>query len=159
RINAYAGSLLLSGAININGVFLLTVTGSGNTTFEGAVTGAGGLTKDGSGTLVLPVGNSYAGNTTLVYGTVIVSADAALGAANTDTTIDAGATLALSGGFNYSTSETLTSSGAGLNGAGALENLSGNNSWDGSIILAGSSTLKASAGNLTLSGPVNTGSF
>jgi autotransporter-associated beta strand protein len=158
-VNTLADSLILGGPINISGAFALTVTGKGNTTLQGAVSGAGGLTKNGSGTLTLPVSNSYAGNTSLLFGIIVVSSNAALGAANTTTTVNVGATLALTGGFSYTTPETVNLNGAGFNGAGALENLSGTNSFAGPMDLQSSSTIKTAAGNLTLMGPIDTAGF
>jgi autotransporter-associated beta strand protein len=159
RINTLANSLTLQGIVNINGAFVLTVTGTGNTSLKGMVSGAGGLEKDGIGTLSLAASNSYAGNSTVVVGTVVASADAALGAANTKTTVDSGATLALSGGINYSTTENLILNGTGFGGAGALRNLLGNNTFAGLITLQHDSTLNTAADSLTLKGTIDTGGF
>jgi autotransporter-associated beta strand protein len=156
-INTFTGSLILGGAININGAFTLTVAGKGNTTFKGVVSGAGGLKLSSNGALTLAASNTYSGNTTIAFGTIVVSADAGLGAAKTTTTVNAGTSLVLAGGFSYLTSETLDLNGTGFNNSGALENLNGNNTWAGPINLQSASTINAAAGTLTLSGPTNTG--
>ena len=127
-------------------------------TLSGAIGGAGGLTKQGSGTLTLSALNSYADNTIIDAGTLIVAHDGALGAANSGTFVELGATLALSGGFTYATAEALSLNGAGVGGVGALENLSGNNTFAGSINMPAPGWIVCTAGTLTLSGSINTGS-
>ena len=126
-------------------------------TLSGAIGGAGGLTKQGSGTLTLSALNSYADNTIIDAGTLIVAHDGALGAANSGTFVELGATLALSGGFTYATAEALSLNGTGVGGVGARENLSGNNTFAGSINLPAPGWIVCTAGTLTLKGNINTG--
>jgi autotransporter-associated beta strand protein len=59
--------------------------------------GNGSLIKAGAGTLALSGANTYAGQTTVNAGTLLISNDSALGTTAADTTVSAGATLALSG--------------------------------------------------------------
>jgi autotransporter-associated beta strand protein len=157
-INAAVQSLTLSGALN-NGGSRLTVTGTGNATLSGVISGSGGLSKQGTGTLTVSAANTYTGSTTIASGTVVVTHDAGLGAAGGSTTVDAGATLALSGGFTYSSSESLFLNGTGVGGAGALENVSGSNSFAGPITLQSASTIASAANTLTLKGPIANGGF
>ncbi|HEV3082130.1 MAG TPA: autotransporter-associated beta strand repeat-containing protein, partial [Gemmataceae bacterium] len=147
-------SLTLTGAIN-NGGFLLTVASApkGSSIIKGVISGAGALS--GQGIVTLSASNSYSGNTTIVMGSITVTQDAALGAANSKTTVDAGATLAFSRGFTYSTPEILFLNGTGFGGAGALENMSDDNSFAGPIQLQAASTINAAADNLTLSGLID----
>src|SRR5262249_33816099 len=149
--NSFAGPITLLSDSTIT-------TAADSLTLTEPIGGAGGLTKQGSGTLTLSALNSYADNTIIDAGTVIVTVDGALGAADTNTT-GAGGTLALSGGFTYATPEGLTLNGTGAGGAGALQNLSGNNTFTGGIGLASPSTIASASDILTLTGPVFTGSL
>ncbi|MCX6878985.1 MAG: autotransporter-associated beta strand repeat-containing protein [Verrucomicrobia bacterium] len=86
-----------------NGVYLLTVGGTGNTTIKGVIgTSAGGLTKTGSGTLTLAstAANTFTGNVALNSGTVVLDYTASdtekLGADGQITL--GGATVTLQGG-------------------------------------------------------------
>jgi autotransporter-associated beta strand protein len=56
------------------------------------------------------------------------------------TTVASGASLQLQGGITVS-GELLTVNGAGLNGAGALENVAGNNTWDSVLTLGSTSSV------------------
>ena len=67
----------------------------------------GGFAKGGAGILALTTANNYTGGTTINGGTLIVSANAALGPGTTDTTTISGGTLSFSGGVNYLTPETI----------------------------------------------------
>jgi autotransporter-associated beta strand protein len=159
-INSAASTLTLTGTLNAG--VPLTVTGAGKTLLQGVISGAGGLTVAVSnGLLTLSASNTYTGNTTIVSGTLIITHDAALGAASTSTTVDTGATLALSGSFTYATNESLFLNGPGVSAAGALENLSGANTFAGPITLRSQSTIGSAAGSLTLSGSslFNNGGF
>jgi autotransporter-associated beta strand protein len=153
-INTLNTLLTLTGPV-MEGPFLLTVTGAGNTTIQGAINGSGGLSKQGTGTLTLAAANTYTGTTTIVSGLLVASHDAALGAANTSTVVDTGAILGLSGGINYTTVENVT-----LNGSPAgvcLLNLSGANTFSGPITLLAPSGISSSAGSLALTGAVMEG--
>jgi len=81
-----------------------------------------------------------------------VTADGALGSASGRTTVSAGATLAFSGGVNYATPEPVTIAGAGLDGAGALSNLSGANVFAGPVTLGATPSIGSVSGSLKLTG-------
>jgi autotransporter-associated beta strand protein len=149
-----SGTQSLTGTVNNNG-HLLTAAGAGSTTLQGVVSGPGGLSMQGTGTLTLAASNSYGGGTTVGSGTLVATKNGALGAANTTTGVDAGAILALSGGINYSTVENVTLNGPAV--GKALLNLSGANTFKGTITLEAPSQISSSAGTLTLTGAVQEG--
>jgi fibronectin-binding autotransporter adhesin len=60
----------------------LTVSGTGNVTLGGAIGGAGSLTVNSSGIVSLSNGNTYAGGTNVLSGTVQVAVDSSLGTGN-----------------------------------------------------------------------------
>ena len=154
EINSDAGTLsITSGGIagaNEN----LTVGGAGNTTVSGAVaTGSGTLTKTGAGTLVLSGANTYTGATTVSSGILNIQSAGSLGtASNTSaTTVASGAVLEISNNITTTNAGTLTLNGTGTGaGSGALDNLSGNNTWGSNITLGSNSTIYSSVAGTTL---------
>lgn len=113
----------------------------------------GGLTKNGLGTMQLGGMNALTGLVTINDGILRVTGNNQLGSAGVVTTMTVvgtgsggsghGGTLQLSGNVNYDL--PLTIGGGGLNGVsttasgstGALDNLSGDNTWMGNVTLAG----------------------
>jgi|GEM_PF-1225550 len=116
---------------------------------SGTITNSGGLTKTGAGTLTLSGANSYAGDTTISAGALRVNNASGLGATNAGTTVASGAALELSGDIAIG-SESITISGTGISSAGAIRNISGNNSIAGNITNAVASSIRSDAGTLTL---------
>jgi len=154
-ISASAGvTLVLAGSVNSGGN-LLTVNADGNVLFEGAsVTGSGGVAVEGSGTFTLA--DSNAGAIEVKSGTLVVSNAGALGA---QTIVDAGATLALEGGpagLTFASTQSLILDGTNISDPATLLNLSGNNTWNGTIKLTGTSALNAAADTtLTINGIIS----
>ena len=117
-----------------------------------------GLTMTGDGTLVLPNTNTYLGATTIDAGTLIVSADGAMGpAAAAGVFVNPGGALAFNGGVDYATAESVTISGSGPFGNGAIESISGTNAFAGPITVSGDAVIGADAGTLTLTGTIDLG--
>ena len=156
RINTEAGTLTISNAGAISGSgFGLTVGGYGHTKIDSVIaTGGGTLTKDGYGKLTLSAANTYTGLTTVSSGVLNIQNAAALGATNGATTLTAGATLQLQGTITV-TGEELSLRGLGYNMGGALQNVSGDNTWTGTITNADVSRINSDAGTLTLSGGIH----
>ena len=110
------------------------------------IAGSGGLVKQDTGTLVLTGANSYTGGTSILNGTLEVSADANLGAASGNLTLDGGTlrnTAAFTtarditlnaGGGTFRTDADLTAAGV-VSGAGALTKIGG-----GALTLTGANT-------------------
>jgi autotransporter-associated beta strand repeat len=112
------------------------------------------LTKTGSGTLTLSGNNSgFVGPVVISAGTVVAAADNAFGNATYSNTVASGATLALTGGVIL-TEGDLYIAGGGVNGGGALRNISGNNTLYADLKLSASATVTSDAGNLVLGNSV-----
>jgi autotransporter-associated beta strand protein len=87
-------------------------------TYSGVLSGSGGFAKSGSGTMVLSGANTYSGETIVNGGVLKLGNVAALGSTAGGTTVNAGGTLDLNGFMPGN--ETITISGAGSSGQGAL---------------------------------------
>lgn len=140
----------------------LTV-GAGNTsaTFTGTIQDSDAdddlnLTKIGTGTQTLSGTNTYAGATAVNAGALRAASSAALGATSGGVTVSSGAALELSGGITIG-AEALSLSGTGISSGGALRNITGNNSWAGTITLAdvtGVHRINSDADTLTIGGGI-----
>jgi fibronectin-binding autotransporter adhesin len=126
-----------------------------NSSFGGSiVNGASGagiidLVKQGSGTQTLTGTNSYTGSTTISGGALNIAGANAL-SSSTAVTVGTGGALQLSGNISTAAA-SLGLSGTG-SGNGALENVSGTNTYTGSVSLAGNASIGADAlSSLTLS--------
>jgi len=117
-----------------------------DTTVAGVISGDGRLNKSGTGTLTLTAENTYTGGTHVAEGTLAVSTDANLGAADTRVSLANGTTLALGDAFSSSQRE-LAIEGTAANVSVAT----GNATWNGVISGTGGLT-KAGGGTLTLTG-------
>jgi autotransporter-associated beta strand protein len=140
------------------GIGDVEVTNAGDTaTISADISGDGGsgLAKSGDGTLVLSGNNSFTGATTVETGTLEVQSTNALGTTAGGTTVDDGATLALSGNVTTA-AEALTINGTGDNGAGALRNIGDDNTYAGAVTLGSNSTITSDADTLTVSGGIDT---
>ncbi|MGU3496664.1 autotransporter-associated beta strand repeat-containing protein [Xanthobacteraceae bacterium A53D] len=158
-IASHAGSLTLSGGVS--GSLGLALGGAGNGTISSAITtGTGWIQKSGAGTWVLSDANTYTGTTQVLEGVLQVAHSAALGDTSAGTSVSDGATLRLLGDIDIDIgAEALTLNGAGATGTtGALQSVTGGNSYAGAITLATNSTIAVDAGTLTLSGALNGGS-
>jgi fibronectin-binding autotransporter adhesin len=157
--NAASGNLVFGGNI-ANGGFLLTIGGGSNTSASGIIGGTGGLTKSGAGTLTLSGANSFTGATTVSAGVLNIRNATGVGTTAAGTTVASGAALQLQGGIAVG-NETLSLNGTGISNDGALRNISGNNSWAGTITINSTTRINSDSGTLTLdvaSGNAITGS-
>ena len=125
--NAASGNLVFGGTV-ANGGYLLTSSGSFDTTLSGIVSGTGGLTKSGTGTLTLSGANTFSGTLTLSAGTLAVGNDSATG----------------SGGLTISASTTVQGSGA-ARAVGNVVTASGNFTIGGTSDLNFTSNINLSA--------------
>ncbi|MGG9972180.1 autotransporter-associated beta strand repeat-containing protein [Ferruginibacter sp. SUN002] len=151
RINSDAGTLTLNASNAITATAInLTVGGAGNTDISGTITTTSGtLTKDGNGTLTVSGTNTYTGATVVSAGVLNVRNAQGTGTTAGGVTVSSGASLELQGGITVG-AEALTISGTGPSGNAALDNVSGNNTWGGTITLAADATIRNQSGNFTI---------
>jgi autotransporter-associated beta strand protein len=153
-ISGGSGINLGSGA---NNYFRVDST-SDSLTISNAIGGAGGrFVKSGSGTLILSGSNNYTGSTDINDGVVNIQNANALGTTAGVTNLKGGA-LQIQGGITV-TGETLNLAGMGVNNDGALRNISGNNTWAGSINVNADlgGRINSDADTLTISGNIALG--
>jgi autotransporter-associated beta strand protein len=165
RINADSGTTLTianTSGVNsgiINGTAAgknLTFGGDGNTTVNGGISSfVNNVIKDGNGTLTLAGNNGYAGATNATSGAVKVTNNNGL--SGTGVTVTSGAALQFAQTASNADINVIavgsTLNGTGLAGGGAIQNIVGNNTYQGAISLASNSSLTANAGSsLTLTG-------
>ncbi|MCL4204010.1 MAG: autotransporter-associated beta strand repeat-containing protein, partial [Pirellulaceae bacterium] len=117
----------------------------------GVISGSGGLIKLGSDVLTLSGENTYAGTTTVSAGTLIVGSDAALGTAAGGTIVESGGVLDLNG--RSIGAESLTLSGTGIGGTGALINSSASPASHSGTVHSGTYSV-GGTGDITLTGIV-----
>jgi autotransporter-associated beta strand protein len=159
-LNTYAnlqiGSLGGAGNVFVGGSNTLTVGGDNNNSmFAGVLSGSGTLVKNGTGTMTISGPNAYTGPTVINQGTLVAAANNALGTAAGGTTVASGAALAFSSNVNYTTAEPVSIAGTGPAGNGAIENISGTNSFAGPITMTASASIGSDAGSLTLGGMIS----
>ena len=152
-VNAGSGNTLKIGpgsgtAINLQGN-TLDYTGAGSHEVLGGIFGTGGINKRGTSTLTLSGSGNYSGATTLTDGKIVANATSALG--SSQVTVAAGKSLELKGGFDV---------GGGLltlNGE-SLTNVSGNNTYSGTVTAVTNSRIFVTSGTMTLSNTITASS-
>jgi fibronectin-binding autotransporter adhesin len=128
-----------------------------------AILGGSGTTAtiDGDSVVTLSGANTFTGITTVTNNSIVnYQNGTAFGGNSAIVEFSNGATVQVQGNIAGG-SQTLTLRGTGnssLGGTGALENVSGSNSYAGNILLAGNSTITSDSGTLTLTGGVSLGS-
>lgn len=154
--NLVAKTLTLNG--NINGQTFPIVFGTaGTTAVNGVLSGSGAITTKEDGTTIFAGANTYTNTTTVQNGILRATDQSALGTFTAGTTVQNGGTLQLANNITI-TGEQITMGGIGEGGIGALNNLSGANTWDGTaaLTMTGNTTISSTAGSLNIGG---SGSF
>ena len=166
--SATAGHLTLNGgtlsgsaglSLNSNRGIALGASGgtfnlTGTNSYGGIIAGAGAVTYSiPSGTLTLSGANTYDGLTTISAGTVVAQNSLAFGSTVAGTSVTTTGLIQLNGAFVSGETLLVNPTAAG---ASVLENVSGFNLWSGTITLAKSAKITATAGTLILSAGVTT---
>ncbi len=122
-----------------------TVAGLGYTaSYDNTIAGSGGIDKADLGTLVLNGANTYSGGTTVSGGTLQVSADRNLGAADTGVTLNGG-TLKYGAGFDTARQVTLGADNGTIDTNGNMATLSTDVTGSGKLTKTGAGTLTLTA--------------
>lgn len=143
-------------AINLQSYTLTNLVESGLTNlYSGVISGGGGnMVFEGEGTSIIYGGgnNTFTGTLIVLTNATVIAAKAgAFGTTAGQTTVSNGGTISLSNNITTTAAEILNLAGAGAGGNGALQNLAGNNNWNGNINLENDTTIRAEAGTtLTL---------
>jgi autotransporter-associated beta strand protein len=152
-----ASGSLGSGNIINNGSLVFNTS---STLTNGSVSGTGTITKDGSGTVILPGDNSYAGSTTINAGTVQVGNGGPTGK------LTATAPVVNDGNFIFNSTGLFSMNGGGVisgtgnvivRGAGGLFKAIGPNTYTGWTLIDPGATFQPCEGNSgALASPVVT---
>ncbi len=145
-------TLILDGTTSAN-----AIQGAISDAAGGSFSSGGGytqVTKQNTSTWVLSGTNTYTGPTAITGGALNIQNNGALG--NTSgVTVASGAALQLQGGITTgATSLTLSGTGLAASPNGALENVSGANTFAGPITLAAAATIGSDAGTLNLTNSI-----
>ena len=105
-----------------------------------------------TGTVTLSGNNTFSNYINVNGGTLVLANNNALGASENGVSgITYGATLALQGGITIAETQ-IQVSGTGVDGAGVLQSISGNNTFSGQLLLSADASIGVTADSLTLSG-------
>jgi fibronectin-binding autotransporter adhesin len=134
------------GTLDIGVGSTLTINSKSDATMAADII-SGGLIKNGAGTLTLSGNNIYAGNTVLNGGQITAASNSALGASGNSLTMSDKTSLNLQGDITITGVSLAGVQGTGAIGGGAIRNISGDNTWDGSATLAGNTTVNVATGS------------
>jgi autotransporter-associated beta strand protein len=124
------------------------------------INGGAAWTKTGAGRLTLDGANTFSGGVIVQTGVLAAASATALGTTAGGVTVLPGGTLGLLGGITVAGENVILTGVGGIDGAtpnaGALRNISGNNTWAGGITLTGSvdTALFSEEGHLLISGDI-----
>jgi len=135
-----------SGTLDIGVGSTLTINSKSSGTMAADII-SGGLIKNGAGTLTLSGNNTYAGSTVLNGGAITAGSNTALGASGNSFTMANNTGLNLEGDITITGVSLAGVQGTGISGDGAIRNLSGDNTWNGSATLAGNATVDVATGS------------
>lgn len=110
--------------------------------------------KQGAGVLVVSGANTYSGTTTVEAGVLNIQNATALGTTAAGTTVNSGTALQIQGGITVG-AEALALNGTGVSNDGALRNISGDNTYGGTITNSTAARINSDSGTLTLAGGIN----
>ena len=155
----------VSGAVLLTGASTFDAPASNTVSFTGPISGSGTLTKTSGGTIILSGSNSFTGNVTLTMGVIDITGSQALGIGPKVISVSnvnrpslkldgSGGAISLDPSISFSLSSDGTEGAAG-----AIVNLAGNNTINGSLSMVagggGFARIQSLGGTLTLAGSVN----
>jgi len=148
-----AGAVSLANPITLTAAQTWAINSANPVAVSGAVGGTVTLTKTGTGTLTFSGANGFTGNTTISTGGIINYQNGTAFGSNTSITVNSGATAQVQGGIlgKAAVTKTLTLNGTGVSSNGALQNVSGNNTYGNRWALGSAATIASDSGTLTLS--------
>ncbi|HMP76149.1 MAG TPA: autotransporter-associated beta strand repeat-containing protein [Kiritimatiellia bacterium] len=149
-----SGDMTWPGSIAFSNATAIRVDG-GNLTVTGVLSAASLWSKLGTGSLNLSANNTFSGNSIISGGVVRISHGNGLGDTSGSNIVVSGAALELTGGIT--SAERMAINGTGISSAGALRNISGNNTLSGAIAMGAASSIGVDADSLTLSGILSGG--
>jgi autotransporter-associated beta strand protein len=139
-------------------------------TLSGGIIGGGNLVQNGAGTTILSGSSGatspyFTGGVTINAGAIQISNAGALGATASNhmtsgVLVNSGGALQMSGGISTTGAYALTLNGAGVTASpkGALESVSGANTWTGNVTMGSAAAIGADSGaGLAISGNVANG--
>jgi autotransporter-associated beta strand protein len=117
------------------------------------------MTKRGTGTVTLAGTDSLNGEMLIEAGTLVVSDSDTFGTTANGIVVEDGGSLGLSGGVTIAGGESLSLTGIGAGGQGALVNVSGSNTINADVspefVNNGEFAIGSNAGLLTINGDIN----
>jgi autotransporter-associated beta strand protein len=163
-----ANGSTLAGTFSNNGTMMGIESAGVTNTISGQIgTGfnvsSGGFIQNGAGTTTLTGSNYFTGAVVINAGAIELGNANALGSTSNYTsgvTVNSGGALQLENSITVTATTTLTLSGTGVTGTGngALENVSGTNTYAGAVSLATAASIGADSGStLALTGPLTGG--
>lgn len=158
--NVISFDVLLNGPAASKHFF--SVASSADVTISGQLSSVAGsspdLSKQGFGTLILSQNNSpFEGAISIETsgGILNVRHALALGSSAAGTTVGTNATLQIENVVDGPIAEPLILNGPGVGNVGAILNISGANTWSGSIALDSNASFGSAAGTLTITGQIS----
>ena len=177
------GTLTISNAVTFNATTPTLNSGAGTIVFAGGISGTNMNIQTTAGKAIL------SGTTNIGSGTVTVASGGILNLQSSNALATSGAVTVNTGGqiqlqgSGVSINRAVTLNGTGINTTGALDNVSGANSWTGTISMGAATTIEnddvsntltlspsanitagynltfQGAGNISVTSPINTGAF
>jgi len=147
-------------ALNINSVLTstaaarkITLAGNGRVNISSAIGASfGDLVKINTGAAWLTNANAFTGTTDIQNGEIVVTHSGALGTTVAGTTVASGSTLALAGGVNFTSAETVRLSGNGETGTSGALDVEDNSavSFSGLLVMDAATRIGSGSGSGTL---------
>jgi fibronectin-binding autotransporter adhesin len=159
--NSANRTAVIDGNVDLGGATRTFTVANGGLTSDltvNAVINNGSFIKAGAGTMTITADNTigYGGTTAVNAGVLNIQNSNALGQNGNNnptmgTTVASGAALQVQGGISVG-NEALTLNGTGVSNDGALRNISGTNSWGGTVTLGSNARINSDSGSLTIAG-------